>query len=255
MLISITEKCRMNCPHCMDDARSDSSKFMSFDTFKKAVEFNDRYDISTTITGGEPTEHPEFWDFLRYCIDAKDSDHLITVVTNGMNLETDPLADTRINDLANIKPHVFVKFQVTNVPDLYPIKIDLHKRVFRNKNVVVCTDINEIYMYPQGRALNKDYDFSNTKAPKCFNIRSSIRATGSIYESVCVLRRRMKFCTPQIAYDGSIKVGESTLCPRVSHIDNDENKIIDDINNFRCSSCKIAFDKLDSFHRHAIGEE
>ena len=39
MIISITEKCRMGCSHCIDDARPDSDKFMTLETFKKALAF------------------------------------------------------------------------------------------------------------------------------------------------------------------------------------------------------------------------
>lgn len=40
MLLSITEKCRMGCSHCMDDARPDCDKFMTKEMFEKAIEFN-----------------------------------------------------------------------------------------------------------------------------------------------------------------------------------------------------------------------
>ena len=63
-----------------------------------------------------------------------------------------------------------------------------------------------------------------------------------------------KFCTPQIGYDGSIKVGESTLCPPVSHIDKSIDEIEKDIINFKCSGCKEINDKLPDIYRQAIGE-
>lgn len=255
MLISITEKCRMNCPHCMDDAKPDSTKFMSFETWEKAVEFNDRYDMFTTITGGEPTEHPQFWDMLEYCIRQKKVTSEITVVTNGMNLETDDTAKDKIQRLAELNPMATVFFQVTNVPGLYPIKINTHKSVFHSKYVVVCTSMNDLAMYPQGRAVGKDYDFSKTKVTKCFNIRSVTRGTRSFSESVLMLRRRMKFCTPQIGYDGSIKLGESTLCPVASHISKSEDEIVNDIINFRCKGCKQVLDQIPSVYKAIIGED
>ena len=52
MLLSITEKCRMGCSHCMDDARADCDKFMTRKMFKRAVDFNFTYDPTLTITGG-----------------------------------------------------------------------------------------------------------------------------------------------------------------------------------------------------------
>lgn len=256
MLISITEKCRMNCPHCMDDAKEDLTKFMSFDTWKKVVEFNDKYDpFMATITGGEPTEHPEFWDMLEYYVKRKTNESAITVVTNGMNLENDNTAKDKIDRINKINPLVTVFFQVTNVLGLYPIKLQTHKSVFHTKNVILCISMDDIAMYPMGRAIGKDYDFSKTKVTKCFNIRSAIRSTGSFILAVLLLRTKNKFCTPQIAYDGSIKLGESTLCPVASHINKSEKEIVQDIINFRCQGCKQVLDKIPSELKKNIGEE
>ena len=80
MLICITEKCRMGCSHCMDDARADLDKFMTRETFKKAIEFNSRYDNSFLITGGEPTLHKGFKEIVNHCVARKGR---IDIVTNG----------------------------------------------------------------------------------------------------------------------------------------------------------------------------
>ena len=109
-------------------------------------------------------------------------------------------------------------------------------------------------MYPQGRAKDKDYDFSKTKGTKCFNIRSISRQKGFQF-AILSLRMMLKFCTPQIGYDGSIKLGESTLCPPASHIDKSIDDINNDIKNFRCKGCKEILERLPENYRNAIGEE
>lgn len=86
MLLSITEKCRMGCSHCMDDARADCDKFMTKEMFEKAVDFNFKYDKTIGITGGEPTEHPLFWEFMDIVVDKAPDPCAITIMTNGMNL-------------------------------------------------------------------------------------------------------------------------------------------------------------------------
>ncbi|MBR6289373.1 MAG: radical SAM protein [Acholeplasmatales bacterium] len=254
MLISITEKCHMNCPHCMDDAKCNSDKFMTFDTFKKAIKFNIENDISITITGGEPTEHPQFWEFLEYASKEITSNHIITVVTNGMNLDKD--VGELMNKIIELdtKSKGTITFQVTSVPNLYPIQINLCNPIFHIKQMVIATEIEA--MYPQGRAKGKDYDFSKCKGPKCFNARSLIKNNNMPFKQmVYTLRFQMfKFCTPQIGYDGSIKVGESTLCPPVSHIDKSLSEIENDIKNFRCQGCKELLDKLPDLHKSVIGE-
>lgn len=53
-----------------------------------------------------------------------------------------------------------------------------------------------------------------------------------------------KMCVPVIAPDGSIKLGESALCPPVASIYDTEDVIIDKIKHFHCRQCKIAWQKL-----------
>ena len=93
MLIHITEKCSMGCPHCMDDAMPDG-QHMPFSVFEKAVDFVIRNNIyhGIIITGGEPTENPEFPMLMGYLIATlakKNLQSIITVTTNGMWLLED----------------------------------------------------------------------------------------------------------------------------------------------------------------------
>ena len=92
MLIKITDKCSMGCTHCLSDCKPDG-KHMSFETFKKVITFHfDRAGNSPIlISGGEPTEHPEFEKFIGYLLTYKllsEASKLtklppITVTTNG----------------------------------------------------------------------------------------------------------------------------------------------------------------------------
>ena len=81
----------MGCTHCMDDAKSDCDKFMSEETFRKALDFNLKYDRSVTITGGEPTENPKFWEFMEIIADTLQYNQIASVTTNGMNLSDDDI--------------------------------------------------------------------------------------------------------------------------------------------------------------------
>ena len=242
----------MNCPHCMDDARCDSDKFMTFDTFKKAVEFNNKYDFSMTITGGEPTEHPQFWEFIEYAVENSNRFSAITVASNGQNLDEDTgELKEKILQLAK-KCKGYFAIQITSVLGLYPTQVNLVNPIFHIEPVIIATEIEA--MYPQGRAKGKDYDFSKIKGPKCFNIRSGLRSGQSFGSIIHTLRSIFKFCTPQIGYDGSLKVGESTLCPPVSHIDKPIEEIEKDIRDFRCQGCKELLEPLSVIHKAVIGE-
>lgn len=51
-------------------------------------------------------------------------------------------------------------------------------------------------------------------------------------------------CTPVVAPDGSIKVGESALCPLVASIYDSGSDIMKEIRNCHCHSCKIPCERM-----------
>ena len=59
-----------------------------------------------------------------------------------------------------------------------------------------------------------------------------------------ILFKAQKFCTPTIAPDGSIKLGESALCPSVASIYDDEQTILNKIKNSNCRACELAWNSL-----------
>ena len=248
MLISITDKCRMGCSHCMDDARADSTNFMTRQMFEKAIDFNLKYDASITITGGEPTEHPQFWDFMKILSKRMTKDNICSITSNGMNLSDADI--DRIIELRKSKGEFL--WQISSIPPYYPIKIDTNQNVFKLPEFVVARELQKLD--PIGRAkLHPEWNF-NAKAPQCFNFRSIIRSTHDFYLTIVMQRARLRFCTPQIGYDGSIKVGESTLCPAVANIFDSEKEIVDKICNFKCDGCREVLNKLPQNYRNAIGE-
>ena len=258
MLVSITDKCRMGCIHCMDDAKSSGNNFMDYDTWIKVLDFNFKYDKTIIITGAEPTEHPKFWEYLSIIAQQMTNDNTATITTNGMNMDKDDgtlkAGIEKINKLCKGT----IIWQVTSDKRYYPIKIDVSNPIFQLPNFYIDTVPS---ISPVGRALTNhlEYDEKYT-GMKCFNIRSIIRSeyirssNVSLKDSIYKLRSMLHFCTPQIAYDGHIKLGESLLCPNVAHIDDPEKDIIEKIVNFKCSGCEIDLSKLSPLHKIVIGE-
>lgn len=251
MLLKITERCRMGCTHCMDDAKP-TGKDMDFDTLRKAIEFYNLFGgVELIISGAEPTEHPDFKNFIRYI--AKNTNNIfgfshVTVTTNGMNLDDSyyPLME-ELSKTYNDK----ILWQVTHVPKYYKIPVDFTRPIFKRNDVVVCNEIEA--MYPLGRAVKNNLPWS-AKAPKCFNIRSAVRSFGNLQMATLTLNKRLKFCTPQIDVYGNIKLGESMLCPVCSNINKSHDEIVKDISNFKCEGCKIILDRLPKEYLKAIGE-
>ena len=252
MLISITEKCRMGCSHCMEDAKPDNENFMSFEMFKKVVDFNFQYDFTITITGAEPTEHPMFWEFMDYLAGYIGKNNIVTVVTNGMNLSDNDIP--KIESLRE-KSNGNILWQVTNVKPYYPIQIDLNQKIFKLKEFTITTELQKLNK--RGRAANHPEWHFNSKAPQCFNFRSTLRSTNSLGITISFLRGRGYFCTPKISYDGHIKCGESNLCPNVAHIDEPVDLIVKKIHDFTCDNkyCWEVLNRLSKLHRNAIGEK
>lgn len=253
MIISITESCHMGCSHCMDDAKP-CMKHMTMRTFKNAIyAFNKFGGVECLITGGEPTDNPEWIEMLEYaiktvCGSTGTGIAHITLATNGMT----------IAKYRNIQEYLMIlmdrhknfNVQVTHVKEYYPIDIDFNTPFFQA--VGICTKIEA--MYPMGRARDNKLPWQ-AKCSKCFNIRSATRSLQDVRKATFLLATKNKFCTPQISINGDIKLGESTLCPVCSSIYKTTEEITEDICNFTCHYCDMINEHLSKEQRQAIGEE
>lgn len=249
MLISITEKCRMGCPHCMDCATPEGSD-MDMKTFQEAVRFFNMYgSLVMLITGGEPTENPQCVDMLDYALRNTNELTQILLATNAMNIAGNKKLQDDLSHLID-RYNDRLQIQITSVDGLYPIKVDFNEPFFSQRNVTICTQIES--MYPQGRAVENGFP-AKAKVSKCFNIRSLIRSFGSLKIASVTLATRFHFCTPRVNWNGDLKLGESRLCPTVCTIFDNEETINQKIKDFRCDKCGL-IGKLDYKYRAAVGE-
>ena len=99
VLIKTTLNCNHSCPRCphgMDVYPKGSKYNMNFDTLRKILDEGKSKGLQSVVfTGGEPTMHPEFVDFLQYAASKKFPD--ISVITNG-SLLTNDIIDSLINN-------------------------------------------------------------------------------------------------------------------------------------------------------------
>lgn len=247
MMVKITEHCSMGCTHCMNAAMP-NNVHMDFDTFKKAIRFQNKYGgIFLLLTGGEPTEHPQFQKFLEYALDNVNTP--ITVATNGIWMTEHEEYIRSLQDVYEER----LMWQVSADPRYYPSPVNLMLPVFQLDSVVCSDKIGPIY--PMGRAKENSIGHFNN-ASKCFNIRAVTRqmTRANLLEIITTMNTKGYFCTPHIAVDGSIKVGESDLCPPCSHIDKDERQIKQDILDFRCHKCDEVNNKLPLEYRKLLGD-
>lgn len=81
----ITNKCNLNCLHCLNNSSYEDNSFLSVDQICDLV--NDLKKIKVTsiyLTGGEPTMHPDFDKVVLY---IKSKNIKIVIATNGMNIK------------------------------------------------------------------------------------------------------------------------------------------------------------------------
>ena len=83
MYIQITTRCNMECDHCCYSCVKDKGDDMTPDTFKAALELCEEYGQTLSIGGGEPTVHPNFWEFMGMAVFAEIEEGCLWLATNG----------------------------------------------------------------------------------------------------------------------------------------------------------------------------
>lgn len=267
MLIDITEKCTMGCTHCISNC-TEFGRDMLPETYAKIMRVVANNKIhGIVLSGGEMFESAYIRDILDITKDIFNSNAMInepvSITTNGRLLSSDlELYSYFVNFLENIRQKKRVLIQVTDDKRFYPTQLD-KKQIYRLQKLGAIieevptnqSDKNKC-LYPQGRALeNFDENWWNTKAPKCVNIRlllaqKPIRTFSELCNQLFVLGF---LCTPSVGVDGSIRIGESMLCPVVSNIAKTDEEIINDIIKCKCQACQIPIGLLKANNPLAYG--
>lgn len=253
MLLKLTEKCSMGCTHCMNSATPEG-KHMTLDTLNDVLEFlirNNAYE-HIIVTGGEPTEHPDFelmMDRILTRFSEEKRLSVITIATNGFwCLEHQDVAAR----IAAGTPYTKVFWQVSTDSRYYPKDLPLHKRLWREPGFILCNKcVTQIY--PQGRARDNNLPWK-ARASKCFNVRAVAKqmknpSIGLIVEHLLVSHF---YCTPAIRIDGGISLGESDHCPKAASIYDSEAEIIQKIIDFKCHQCDFINDSLDPIYKQFL---
>lgn len=254
MIIDLTYSCKMGCSHCMSDCKPEG-KNMSIQVLKDSLDFLKKYQIPTWyFSGGEIFEHPDILKILEIIETEwmKESFRFpLALITNGRELVRNKKIYDYIYNLIKRHGKKYIYIQVTDDSRFYPDKLTEKERYWLSKIASVIEGVpgdpkdKNKCLYPQGRALH-NYSEKNwyTVGPKCINPILMIKQDMGISKMVMTMLMKGKMCVPVIAPDGSIKLGESALCPAVASIYDTEDEIIDKIKNFHCRQCKIAWEKL-----------
>ena len=226
MLVRTTNSCRMGCSHCLVEA-SPTGEHMPFEVFKEALKFSVAYDpYLLFISGGEPTDHPDFLEFLGF---AK---HYITqgrvgmvlVASNGMFLEDRSYTEKILK--------IGIPFQITNDVRFYP------KRIKKKSHRLLTFEDNLRLVSPMGRAVTNNLKI-NRQSPLCFNLRSLCHNYQDFNLAVKHLRSIGKMCIPSVNVDGSVVAGEAPSCYKIGTIESSNEEITKNILNMKCGKCGL----------------
>lgn len=222
----------------MNDAKP-CDNHMSFDTLKKVLEFMTYCDPhQIIITGGEPTEHPQFMDMVIAIQDYISQSYgmmcFLIIASNGYWCLEHPIEARFLVQRSEI-PTVW---QISTDDRYYPKPtLPTHKRLWKEEGFELCTDCVQM-ITPMGRAA----DLQTTRtAPSCFNIRSVINSTSipTLAYAVAFMEQQcMKYCTPAVKYDGSVILGESDLCPGIGDVFMSPEELMQNAKSFACQGCK-----------------
>ena len=241
MLIKLTSKCTMMCPHCMEDAQP-TGLMMTLDTFKQAVKFgtyigNEHF----VLSGGEPTENElitemcEWMDMVTGCS--------FTIVSNGMWLK-DETKRQRIEWITRL--HKYLGMQVYTHKKWYKDYdyVVSHKHEYEKYGKVIVDIDSPIFMMDLGRArTNPEAQQEVEKNPyfmSCLNATlTAIQiAEPQMFGITMMLHRQ--FCKPSVDCEGNVHMSESRLCPSVGNVNTDNfSDIWQRMRAFRpCGHCK-----------------
>lgn len=243
MLIRITNRCSMGCSHCLADARPEG-EHMSRDVFEAVLEFICRIKLPIVyLTGGEPVDHPELFDFLDGATKRNIS---VFVLSNGMFLR-DPIFTLEFLERVQ-------GVQVTNDPRFYPLSIpcitDGQVKSLVREKVSYQTQLSCIASF--GRAVTNKLAVDRI-APFCFNFRSIIRKMRSFLDTLYMLRAHRKHCTPSVNINGTIVAGEAPSCHIVGSVSDAFDTLTQNACEMTCNKCGLV-DNLSMPLKTAIGE-
>ena len=250
MIINITQHCTLRCPHCMQNAGPERKEMMSKEMFILTLQFAKNICSRTVmISGGEPTSHPKFFDFLKLLVESDFS--VVFVLSNGTFLKDHAFTE-RFADLVSKRSGFCL--QISSFKGLYANYDEVHKpnlkalRLFGEK-AIVCDKPGDIQMKPLGRACSGKWHDEAKRVngfPSCVN-SSLILAQTKNMKGIGIgvlLENYRRFCTPIVSWDGSIRLGESEQCKVVANISEPLSVINQKLCDFRpCGGC-------DSFKWH-----
>lgn len=218
MLIQITNRCHMGCPHCMQNSSS-RGKHMKDETFSQVMALcRETQPMVVSITGGEPTEHPNWLYYAKELLSLP-SIRILCILTNGAWIEDSSVRVSMAKLIRSSKGRVIV--QVYSNEKYYKNHEWTVSHESQYRSIGCWPNFTDpIFMQDIGRASKncKDEIVKNDHVPSCINSHLIALQARSFNHFLSMANQAGKFCRPLIDPDGNIHMSESWLCPKVAHV-------------------------------------
>lgn len=242
MLIQITNKCLEGCGHCMQNSTPDGAH-MNRETLMRALEFGRFIGVSIyVISGGEPTLHPEFYDFCRAVNNhCKVSHSVWTVTSNGS------WYPERAEEIGRLALMSFYCGMQVNTDKKWYSNYDRIKEneIAINSVPKVMVTEGPIHMQDLGRARHNAEAqaevASNRFHMSCCNSHLMFKQSVTPGQVGSRMLQRNLVCKPLVSVSGDVHASESALCPSFGNVNADGfATIFDNVRNGRpCYGCAL----------------
>lgn len=244
MVLLITNKCDMQCPHCMQDSNPDGNE-IDMKTINDVCDFINRNGILFLIIGGgEPTMHSRFDEIIDTIVNK--TSVRIMVASNGSFFY-----DTKRKNMISRMVFKYSKrmhFQISAFKEYYKNHEAIvrdHEKIIKFLKPTQCyieyKNLRKIACL--GRAANSDYfknivDNQEHKLTSCINGHLAGKQAQSIKHFIFILETSGHMCIPMVDVDGKIHLSESRFCPSIGSINDDDNLIMENIKSSNpCGKC------------------
>ena len=229
MMLQITNRCRMMCPHCMDSATPDGG-LMDEETFVNALKLAvDHGCQHLSVSGGEPSEHPRLLDFCKRINQA----HIaFSIMTNGMWLGN-AKQEWVFERIAKLR--MFCGAQVYSHPKWYRLhdetvrKWTAQQDRWRAQHIELDTE-DILNMSDLGRAKTCPEALEETQKSKyrnmCLAAHVMAAQVGSLRELFTVILAQHRFCIPLVDWRGDFHASESWLCQSFGNVNRDSGETL-----------------------------
>ena len=240
MLIMLTNRCHMACPHCMQNS-TPHGKHMTEETFEQVLDFcKDARPLVVSITGGEPTEHPLWRAYTRAILELP-TKPLVAILTNGAWIEDNKLRIDMARLIRESKGRV--KVQVYSHPKYYRDHEWTTDHAAQYRSIGCLPNFTDpIFMQDLGRARKncQEETAQSDHVPSCINSHLIAIQAMSLPHFLSMAAQAGKYCRPLIDPDGGIHMSESWLCQTVAHVSDGIDEAFRKMLQSRpCKGCRL----------------